>query len=66
MSVPCKLIRMGSRYQLLDYMSCFERLIHSLKTTIACIIGFILMQFMGVMGNQWIIITIIVVWYYAL
>lgn len=38
-----------------------ERLIHSLKTTIACLFGFFLAHFVGLNGDQWIVITIIVV-----
>jgi uncharacterized membrane protein YgaE (UPF0421/DUF939 family) len=38
-----------------------ERLIHSVKTAIACMIAYILMQILGPFGNQWIVITVIVV-----
>lgn len=38
-----------------------ERLIHSLKTAIACIIGFLLTRVVGFPADQWIVITIIVV-----
>lgn len=38
-----------------------ERLIHSTKTAIACIVGFLLTKLIGFKADQWIIITIIVV-----
>jgi uncharacterized membrane protein YccC len=38
-----------------------ERLIHSTKTAIACIVGFLLAKLIGLKTDQWIIITIIVV-----
>ena len=38
-----------------------ERLIHSFKTAIACIIGFLLSKLIGFPADQWIVITIIVV-----
>ncbi|MBV9576291.1 MAG: FUSC family protein [Gammaproteobacteria bacterium] len=37
-----------------------ERLIHSVKTCIACILGFLLTKFIGFPADQWIVITIIV------
>lgn len=38
-----------------------DRLIHSCKTAVACIIGFILIEYSQFPGDQWILITIIVV-----
>lgn len=38
-----------------------ERLIHSLKTAIACILGFLLTKIIGFAADQWIIVTILVV-----
>src|SRR5579862_2186173 len=38
-----------------------ERFIHSIKTAIACIIGFIITKLLGFPSDQWIVITIIVV-----
>lgn len=38
-----------------------ERLIHSTKTAIACLVGFLLTKLIGLKSDQWIIITIIVV-----
>lgn len=38
-----------------------ERLIHSFKTAIACILGFLLTKIVGFPADQWIVITIIVV-----
>lgn len=38
-----------------------ERLIHSLKTCIACILAFILTKIIGFPADQWIVITVIVV-----
>lgn len=38
-----------------------ERLIHSLKTALACIIGYTLTQLVDWPGEQWIVITIIIV-----
>lgn len=38
-----------------------ERLIHSAKTTIACVIGFMLTKIVGLPADQWVVITIIVV-----
>lgn len=38
-----------------------ERLIHSFKTAIACIIGIVLAKIIGFPADQWIVITIIVV-----
>lgn len=38
-----------------------ERLIHSFKTAIACILGFLLTKIIGFPADQWIVITIIVV-----
>lgn len=38
-----------------------ERLIHSLKTAIACIFGFLLTRLVGFHADQWIVVTIIVV-----
>jgi uncharacterized membrane protein YccC len=38
-----------------------ERLIHSTKTAIACLIGFFLVRLIGFPADQWILITIIVV-----
>lgn len=38
-----------------------ERLIHSFKTAIACILGFLLTRIVGFPADQWIVITIIVV-----
>ena len=45
----------------LDKYIDIERLIHSFKTTIACLLGFFLARFVGLNGDQWIVITIIVV-----
>lgn len=39
----------------------FERLIHSTKTAIACLFGFLLTQIISFPADQWIIITILVV-----
>ena len=38
-----------------------ERLIHSIKTTVACIIGIIIAKIVNLPGSQWIVITVIVV-----
>lgn len=38
-----------------------ERLIHSFKTMIACMIGLLLSHFIGFSAGQWVVITIIVV-----
>lgn len=38
-----------------------ERLIHSIKTTIACVLGFLFAKFIGFSADQWVVITIIVV-----
>lgn len=38
-----------------------EHLIHSIKTVIACTIGLLLVRFIGLPGDQWVVITIIVV-----
>lgn len=38
-----------------------ERLIHSTKTAIACIFGFLLAKLIGLTADQWVVITIIVV-----
>lgn len=38
-----------------------ERLVHSAKTAIGCIIGLILAKMLGMVQGQWIVITIIVV-----
>lgn len=38
-----------------------ERLIHSTKTTIACLLGLLLIQITGLHSGQWIVISIIVV-----
>jgi uncharacterized membrane protein YccC len=38
-----------------------ERLIHSIKTTIACIIGYLLTIIIHLPANQWVVITIIVI-----
>lgn len=38
-----------------------ERLIHSLKTCVACVIGILLARLIGFPADQWIVITIIVV-----
>jgi uncharacterized membrane protein YccC len=38
-----------------------ERLIHSTKTVIACFLGLLLARAIGLAGEQWVIITIIVV-----
>lgn len=38
-----------------------ERLIHSVKTAIACIFGFFLTKIVGFPADQWIVITIVVV-----
>lgn len=38
-----------------------ERLIHSFKTAIACIFGFLLARIVGLHADQWIVISIIVV-----
>lgn len=38
-----------------------ERLIHSIKTAIACIIGFLLTRLVGFPADQWIVVTIIVI-----
>ena len=38
-----------------------ERIIHSVKTAIACLIGFLLARVTGLPADQWIVITIIVV-----
>lgn len=38
-----------------------ERLIHSTKTAIACLIGVFLIHIIGIPADQWVIITIIVV-----
>lgn len=38
-----------------------ERLIHSFKTSVACIAGFLLAKIVGLRADQWIVITIIVV-----
>lgn len=38
-----------------------ERIIHSIKTGIACIAGLILSKFIGFTADQWVVITIIVV-----
>lgn len=38
-----------------------ERLIHSLKTAIACVIGYLIARLIGFPADQWIVISIIVV-----
>ncbi len=38
-----------------------ERFIHSVKTTIACVIGFYLSRLIGLPADQWVVISIIVV-----
>jgi uncharacterized membrane protein YccC len=38
-----------------------ERLIHSIKTVIACLIGFLVTRIIGFPADQWIVITILVV-----
>lgn len=38
-----------------------ERLIHSLKTLVACLLGFLLTDILSLSADQWIVITIIVV-----
>lgn len=38
-----------------------ERLIHSTKTAIACLIGIFLARFIGLRADQWVVVTIIVV-----
>lgn len=38
-----------------------ERIIHSVKTAIACILGYLLITLTGLHGGQWVIISIIVV-----
>jgi uncharacterized membrane protein YccC len=38
-----------------------ERLIHSFKTAIACIVALLLTKFIGLGADQWIVITVIVV-----
>lgn len=38
-----------------------NRIIHSLKTAIACLIGFFISKFFNLHTNQWVLITIIVV-----
>lgn len=38
-----------------------ERIIHSIKTAVACIVGFILAKFIGLSNGLWIVVTIIVV-----
>lgn len=38
-----------------------ERLIHSFKTMIACLIGLLITHFIGFTGGQWVVVTIIVV-----
>lgn len=38
-----------------------ERLIHSLKTAIACLFGFLIAKLIGFTGGMWIVVTIIVV-----
>jgi uncharacterized membrane protein YccC len=38
-----------------------ERLIHSFKTAIACLLGFLLARIIGLPADQWVVITIIVV-----
>jgi len=39
----------------------YERFIHSIKTAVACIIGFLLTRFIGFSADQWVVVTIIVV-----
>lgn len=39
----------------------FERLVHSLKTGLACIIGFFFLKFFPIPSSQWVLITILVV-----
>jgi uncharacterized membrane protein YccC len=38
-----------------------ERLIHSIKTVIACLLGLMLVKVIGIPAEQWVIITIVVV-----
>lgn len=39
----------------------FERIIHSIKTAIACLIGMLLIKLIGLPLDQWLVITIVVV-----
>lgn len=39
----------------------FERLIHSTKAAIACVIGILLTRILGIPADQWVVITIIVI-----
>ncbi len=51
---------MRTLYKLSNFFD-IERLIHSIKTTIAALIGLLLSKIIGFSGGQWTVITIIVV-----